>query len=175
MKPNEQTIINQTTLARRSLHNNLLPWSPLALKILSLSKNPNPSQPTTTTTYQTNQPTWTPNDESVAEEDASLQWSSIDPTASGFEIIEASPVVLVGVTFPTGLGAKIFSIVKADVGEDIVAEELGLEPSRGLYRVSSVDTALLENCFSRISPWRLPLALCCSSVLFSFCCRLSGE
>ena len=53
--------------------------------------------------------------------------------------------------FPMGLGAKMFSMVKADVGEDMVAEELGLETSRGLNRISSELNGLLENVLSRPS------------------------
>lgn len=83
--------------------------------------------------------------------------------------------MLVGVMFPIGLGAKIFSIVKADVGEDMVAEELGLETSRGLNRISSELTGLLENVLSRPSmSCRRTVTLFCSS-FFSLCCKLSGE
>lgn len=78
--------------------------------------------------------------------------------------------------FPIGLGAKIFSMVKADVGEDIVAEELGLETSRGLNRASSELNGLLENVLSRPSmSCRLTVTLFCSSLFFSLCCKLSGE
>lgn len=85
-------------------------------------------------------------------------------------------LVLVGVMFPMGLGAKMFSMVKADVGEDIVAEELGLEASRCLNRASSEFTGLLENVLSRPSmSYRLPVKLFCSPLLFNFCCKLSGE
>lgn len=98
-----------------------------------------------------------------------------DPTASGFWMIDPRLLVLVGVMFPMGLGAKMFSMVKADVGEDMVAEELGLETSRGLNRISSELNGLLENVLSRPSiSCRLPVTFC-SSLLFNLCCKLSGE
>lgn len=49
----------------------------------------------------------------------------------------ATVVVLVGLTMlPIGLGARILSMVKSEVGDDMVAEEPGREVSR-LCRVTS--------------------------------------
>lgn len=47
-----------------------------------------------------------------------------DSIISGVWIADAATVVLVGaMTLPIGLGARMLSMVKSDVGDDMVAEE----------------------------------------------------